>query len=197
MPEYASIVPSVSFKGVVVESYSFHCAHEGLNTYRDFRHNIRICLAGRAAEEVAFGIEGITSGSSSDLESASRSASKAFAYWGFGPQMEMTGRSGTNLAAVVGNASDSEMKHVEILVREFLEKEYDTVKGMIEQNRPLLDAIANRLMLDHILGQEELSTICSEFQAVINEIKGPNEMKPKQEVTNHAHSDSEYSEAIA
>lgn len=164
VPEYASIIPSVSFKGIVVESYSFHCAHDDIHTYRDFRHNIRICLAGRAVEEIAFGIENITSGSSSDLENASRSSSSAFAYWGFMPQMEITGRSGANLAAVFDKASNSEMLHVETLAREFLEKEYEVVKAMLIQNRSLIDAVADRLLKEPILDQCELSAICTDYR---------------------------------
>ena len=166
IPEYTSIVPSVAFSGIVIESYAFHHAHDEMNTYRDFRHNIRICLAGRAAEEVIFGVEGISSGAAGDLENASRHASNAFAFWGFAPQMEKNGRSGSNLGVVFGKPSLSEMKHVETLVRQFLEEEYEVVKTMLEQNRSLLDAVAERLVADPILGQDELSAIFSARQVV-------------------------------
>lgn len=170
IPEYASIIPSALFKGVVVESYSFHYIRDDINTYRDFRQNIRVCLAGRVAEEIVFGIDGITSSSSSDLESASRSASKAFAYWGFSPQMEISGRSSTNLGAVFGTVSDSEMKHVETLVREFLDKEYEAVKAMLLDHRSLLDAVADRLIAEPILDQSELSELCAAHVVVKPEL---------------------------
>ncbi len=162
IPEYTSIVPSVAFNGIVVESYTFHHAHDDLNTYRHFRHTIRVCLAARAAEEIAFGIENVSSASSGDLETASRSAFKAFAYWGFVPQMEAGNRTARNLAVVFGPPSDSEMSHLEVLVREFLEQEYEAAKFMLEQNRSLLDAVAARLIKDPILDQQELMTIFSE-----------------------------------
>jgi cell division protease FtsH len=162
IPEYTSIIPSVSFQGIVIESYSFHFDHDEMNTYRDFCHDIRICLAGRAAEEVAFGVQGVSSGCKSDLDSASRSASKAFAYWGFAPQMDITGRSGSNLAAVFGSASDSEMQHVETLSRDFLEMEYEAVKNLLESNRDLLDKVTNRLLVNPILDQIELEFVVNE-----------------------------------
>jgi cell division protease FtsH len=162
IPEYASIVPSVAFAGIVIESYAFHHAHDDLNTYRNFRHQIRIGLAGRAAEEVKFGIENVSSASSGDLESASRSAFKAFLYWGFVPQMETSDRTARNLGVVFGQPSDSEMSHAEALVREFMEQEYNVVKVMLEQNRSLLDAIATRLIKEPILDQDELGKLFSE-----------------------------------
>ena len=168
IPEYASIVPSVAFAGIVIESYAFHHAHDDLNTYRNFRHQIRIGLAGRAAEEVKFGIENVSSASSGDLESASRSAFKAFLYWGFVPQMEKSDRTARNLGVVFGQPSDSEMSHVEALVREFMEQEYIVVKAMLEQNRSLLDAIATRLIKEPILDQDELEKIFSENSVTLN-----------------------------
>jgi hypothetical protein len=164
IPEYTSILPSVFFRGVVVESYAFHCSRDDMNTYRDFRHNIRICLAGRAAEELMFGIEGITSGVSSDIEDATKNANRAFSYSGFAPQMEVSGRSGSNLAVLLGNASNCEVEYLNALVREFLEKEYEVVKSILEKNRSLLDVIAKRLMSNPILDQSELSAIYSEYQ---------------------------------
>lgn len=164
IPEYTSILPSVAFTGIVVESYAFHHAQDELNTYRHFRHNIRICLAARAAEEIAFGIENVSSASSGDLENATRSAFKAFLYWGFVPQMEAGGRTARNLGVVFGPASPSEMSHGEGLVREFLEQEYEVVKCMLEKSRALLDAVATRLISDPVLDQQELMAIFSENQ---------------------------------
>ena len=161
VPEYTSIVPSVAFNGIVVESYAFHHAHDGLNTYRNFRHNIRIALAARAAEEIAFGIENVSSASADDLENASRSAFKAFLYWGFVPQMDAGKRTARNLGVVFGQPSNSEMSHAEALVREFLEQEYEVVKIMLKQNSALLDSVATRLLSEQMLDQDELSAIYS------------------------------------
>lgn len=166
IPEYTSIIPSVSFRGIVVESYSFHYSKEGINTYKDFRHNIRICLAGRAAEELEFGIEGITTGASSDLEQATKCASSVFSNSGFVPQMEVSGRSGSNLAVLLGEASNCEVDYFNMLVRVCLEKEYEVVKSILEKNRSMMDAIAKRLMFNPILDQSELSAIYSEHQVI-------------------------------
>jgi len=156
IPEYASIVPSISYGGVTVESYMFHHTHDEMATYRDFRHNTRICLAGRAAEEVVFGIDGISSGASSDLEEVSRQTSKGFARWGFAPGMETSGKTATNLAVVIGTPTPSEYRFVEKLCRQFLEAEYAVVKQMLIDKISLLNMVTERLMEDKVLDQQEL-----------------------------------------
>ena len=50
----------------------------------------------------------------------------------------------------------SESAHLEGLVREFLATEYGVVKRMLTANRPLLDAIAERLLVDAMVDQETL-----------------------------------------
>jgi cell division protease FtsH len=87
IPDYWSIVPGADFKGVVAESIAYRESLGGRTTYADFRHQIRVRLAGRAAEELAFGPENISSGACGDLESVWKRSSRAFGRWGFAPDM--------------------------------------------------------------------------------------------------------------
>ena len=165
-PDYCSIVPGAYFKGVVAESVSYYQSLEDRTTYASFRHQIRIGLAGRAAEELAFGPENVSSGASSDLGSAWNSANCAFARWGFAPGMTTPEKSASNLAVVVSNPTPSEYAHVEGLIRQFLAEEYQHVLKRLADNRSLLDAIADRLMWDPIVDQDELKEICGQFSPV-------------------------------
>lgn len=160
VPDYCSIVPGVGFKGVVAESTSYHQSLGDRTTYADFRHEIRISLAGRAAEELVFGAERISNGASGDLENAWKHSSSAFARWGFGPQMDQGKMSSSNLAVIVGKATDSESAHLESLIRQFLAVEYDAVMKSLADNRAFFDAIAERLLWDPIVDQGELTEIC-------------------------------------
>lgn len=164
IPEFTSIVPSVSFGGIVVESYEYHCAQDEYNFYWDFRHTIRIGLAGRVAEEIQFGGEYISSSSAADLERATRYSMTAFCDWGFAPQMNTPEQSSSNLAVVIGKASPSEMLHIETLVREFLAREYLVVRDMLLQQRTFLDTLADKLMATPMLDQGELSQLFNEAQ---------------------------------
>jgi hypothetical protein len=156
MPEYCSIVPGAYFKGIVAESISYHQSLEDRTTYATFRHRIRISLAGRAGEELAFGPENVSSGASGDLESAWKSTNRAFARWGFAPDMTTPESSASNVAVVVGDPTPSEAAYLEGLTRKFLTDEYRVVLKQLADHRPLVEAIADRLMWDPIVDQGEL-----------------------------------------
>ena len=55
--------------------------------------------------------------------------------------------------------SEASRAHVEGLVREFLAVEYRAVKAMLTAHRPLLDAVADKLMCDPIVDQETLAAL--------------------------------------
>jgi ATP-dependent Zn protease len=158
-PEYSTIVARKDAKGMVVESIAYSFSRGDQVTYANFRHKIRISLAGRAAEEVAFGFDGISDGSRSDLENCVQLSSRAFACWGFAPNMNDAKTSGSNLAVILGEPSPSEMLHNETLTRKFLASEYAIAVKILSENRALLDAIADRLMRDSVLNQGEIAEL--------------------------------------
>lgn len=162
VPDYCSILPGADFNGVVAESIGYHQLLGERTTYADFRHNTRICLAGRAAEELVFGAERVCSAASADLADAWKGASRAFIRWGFAPQMECANASGSNLAVVVGDPTPSESAHVEGLIRQFLAIEYAVVLQCLAADRALLDAITERLLTNTIMDQAELIAICQQ-----------------------------------
>lgn len=162
-PEYSTIVAHKDSKGLVLESMSYSFSRGDLFTYADFRHKIRIALAGRAAEEVAMGLDWISSGSSADLERSSKLASRAFAYWGFAPGMNDAETSASNLAVVRDDPSPSENLHNETLVRRFLADEYRNAVRILREHRPLLDAIADWLMRDSVLDQHEIAELYAAY----------------------------------
>ena len=97
-----------------------------------------------------------------DLENCYQRASKAFYNLGFAPDMGAPGVSASNLAILLGTPSPSEYAHNEHLVRQFLATEYAQTLNLLQTNRPLLDAITDRLMWDPIVDQEELKALMAE-----------------------------------
>lgn len=158
VPEYSTIIGGGYFSGAVVESMSYKCTKEGFKTFADFRHSVRIGLAGRAAEEIVFGSEDVTTGAANDLEKAARHTMFAFASWGFAPEM-LNGGSATNLAVIFDKASNSEQQHVEMLTREFLANEYRHVCQRLQLSVRLIDAVTEKLLSDHVIDQTELTRI--------------------------------------
>jgi cell division protease FtsH len=163
VPDYCSIVPGADFKGVVADSMTYRESLGDRTTYAAFRHQIRVRLAGRAAEELVFGPENISTGACGDLESVWKRAARAFGRWGFAPDMTSHEQSASNLAVVVGDPTDSEQIHFEGLIRTYLSDEYKRVYKMLEAHRPLIDAIADRLMWDPIVDQNKLLDLSREY----------------------------------
>ena len=158
IPDYAAVGITGAFTGVVAESYTFRMNKEIDQIAA--RHRIRICLAGRAAEEVVFGCHEIgTRGLTNDLENATTMTTRMFATCGMQLDIDDRRCSGDNLAVVIDTPSPSEMAHVENLTRQFLGIQYRAVLMLLEQNRELLDAIAEALLEQQFLSQEALSTI--------------------------------------
>ena len=142
-----------------MDSYAYRCSLDAMRTYRDIVHQIRILLGGRAAEHLYAGAQHISTASTSDLENATRSATKSFALYGFALDMTDPESVSSNLAVVIGTPSASEYAHVESLARRFLAREYQSVLELLTSNRPLLDAIASRLVRDSVIDQTELAKL--------------------------------------
>lgn len=157
VPEYSSIIPSSLFEGVVVDPAERAGAPTRWYTYATLQQQVRELLAGRAAEQVVFGVKGLGTGSTSDLEKASEMARRAFSRMGFAPRMEQPGRTGSNLAVLdddEGTWRPEAAERIDALVREFLMVEYTETVGVLEAHRPLLDRIAARLVAEQVLGRE-------------------------------------------
>ena len=165
IPEHATIIPAASTDGVVVTSLEYLLAHETRETYAEMRHDVRVSLAGRAAEELIFGAANVSNGATSDLKNAVLHSGAGFAFWGFAPDMEKPRCAGSNLS-IMGIDDDqftpSEAAYLEGLVRRFLATEYEVVKDMLTAHRPLLDAIADRLVRDAVLDHATLTRIAAE-----------------------------------
>jgi ATP-dependent Zn protease len=49
------------------------------------------------------------------------------------------------------------------MVRDFLAQEYKIVRDKLIANKSLLDEVANHLMLDNVVDQDELAEICKNY----------------------------------
>ena len=77
-----SIIPST--KGAA--GYSMSIAPEKMfHTRQELIHHMAVALAGRAAEELAFGPDDVTTGASNDLQKAVDIAERMASEWGMGP----------------------------------------------------------------------------------------------------------------
>ncbi len=160
IPEYLSIIESDSFSGVVADSYDYHYARNNETTYLNFRHSIRVYLAGRAAEHFIYGTENIsTTLASADLKEASELCTKMFSLRGISDDMESSDGVNKHLKVISDNSSQSELAQIESMVNSFLSKQYKIVYNLLEENKLLLSRITDKLVSNKLLDQSDLLSL--------------------------------------
>jgi hypothetical protein len=159
-PSYCSVLKHDDLHGVMLPSYQGHEVDGDDLSFADVTHKVRVLLGGRAAEHVILGPTGISArGSISDLESATRQAGTLFGMWGISPDSSSDLNAGSNLAVVLGKASDSEAIHVETLIRKFLQDQFLIVLSLINQNKDYLQRIVAALTERIVLVQEDFEQL--------------------------------------
>ena len=159
-PEYVSIIESDGYHGMVSDSYDYHYAKNNNMTYVDFRHQIRIFLAGRAAEHLILGSENIsTSSAKGDLRKSTEIVHDMFSYRGISADMESMEGASANLCYEMETNSPANLFRIESMSRSFLAKQYNIVYEMLINNRSLFDDVVEKLMERHVLDHQELIEI--------------------------------------
>lgn len=120
---------------------------------KDLIDNIKVALSGRAAEEIVFGKENITSGASSDLEKATEIA---FLLIGSLGMDEEYGLASANVLYNKGIGNGSSLTdRINIL----MERLYDETIDQLRQNKSYLYTMANELMKRETLKEEDVDMI--------------------------------------
>ena len=162
MPEFASIIESQTYNGIVAESVAYHYSKNNRKSYADVRHQIRISLAGRVAEHLVFGSENVrVSSAKSDLEKATNLCFDMFSEKGISDDMETFEGACSNLNVNLDpeRNSPNNLFRLETMTQNYLNKQYKIVYEMLVKNRKILDSIAEQLMKKRILNQQELINI--------------------------------------
>ncbi len=137
-----------------------------LNLSREFALNhIAVLMGGRIAEEIC--LEGQkTTGAGNDIEVASDMARKMVCEWGMsdklGPLTYGKQRGEVFLGRDMGNVPDygeETAKEIDREVRDIVTLQYDRARKLLEENRAVLEAIADALMEYETLDGEDLNVI--------------------------------------
>jgi cell division protease FtsH len=125
---------------------------------KDMENSIKIALAGRAAEELIFGEDNITTGASNDLEKAT------------GTLLNMVRRFGMNSKSGLLNYDvlyNNGFRHIhEDILQECktsMDKLYYEVKELLQGNKKLLERIAENLLARETLDEKDLDLIIQTF----------------------------------
>ncbi|WP_249314632.1 ATP-dependent metallopeptidase FtsH/Yme1/Tma family protein [Gehongia tenuis] len=132
-----SIIPSTGGMG----GYSLRIPPErGLLRRVDLEHQMQILLAGRAAEALAFGEDGVTAGAENDLREASRLAAAYLGQLGMGDSL------------VYREGKEPLEKDMAAL----LEVQYQRAAALLKENGGRLARIARKLLEDEVLDESTL-----------------------------------------
>lgn len=161
LPDMVTIVRGKDHLGVVVESYQHHYeTRNGNLSFADVCGRIRTCLAGRAAEELEFGLGGCAAfASEADLERASRLATQLLVENGFPPEYEDPKATGSNLYLMEDDCEMERARYFDGQVRRFLAKLYQETKLLLQEHRALFDAVRLELLRERYLMKEDLEQI--------------------------------------
>lgn len=105
---------------------------------RHMENQIRVLLAGRAAEQLVFGDAGMTAGASSDLSRATELASAMVTELGMAGEPAVSLKALNRCCGGVAGASET--------TRKLLQTQYEAVRALLGQQLRALDALAGALL---------------------------------------------------
>ncbi|MEA5468454.1 ATP-dependent zinc metalloprotease FtsH4 [Spirulina sp. 06S082] len=166
-----SIVP----RGMAALGYTLQMPTEDrfLMSEAELRDQIATLLGGRAAEEVVFG--SITTGAANDLQRATDLAERMVTTYGMskvlGPLAYEKGQQNSFLGegGMINprrNVSDSTAKAIDAEVKEIVEKGHHQAIAILENNRELLEAIAQEILAEEVIEGKKLQEFLDRANAV-------------------------------
>jgi ATP-dependent Zn protease len=117
-----------------------------LLTRRDFEDTLEVWLGGRAAEEIRYGADGVSSGASSDLTAATGLV---------GQMVTRSGTSGNGKLLVSDGMSDADRAAAETI----LAQAYGSILRKLRENEARLDALAAELVARQELSGAEVRAV--------------------------------------
>ena len=131
-------------------------------TIQEVRANLAVDLAGRAAEEVFFGADKITTGAEADIDAATRLARYSIATAGLSPKL---GLAAIKQASSFGgknqleNASEQTAQMVDAEIRSWLDNAHKDAVNILTKNKKTVEKLANELLDKETLTGEEIREI--------------------------------------
>lgn len=153
-----SIVPRGKSGGVTMFEQSPENAESGLYSKQYLENRLAVALGGRAAEEICFGEENITTGAYSDMEIVQQLARSMVVNYGFSEKL------GTVSWANKGNGFTSEFSNTTIAeidaeVIALTKQAYNRAKTIIKANTRLFNEITEQVYLKELLDKNDIDTI--------------------------------------
>jgi cell division protease FtsH len=130
--------------------------------------SLAMLYGGRAAEEMVFGPEKITTGAANDIERATAMARRMVTQFGMshevGPMAVGDSEHEVFLGREIGQrrqVSEAVARQVDSEVKNLLDTAYETAERTLKQNRELLEQIAEALLERETLDREEVDLLAA------------------------------------
>jgi cell division protease FtsH len=136
-----------------------------LLTREDLLSQLSVLLAGRSAEEIAFGR--ISTGAQNDLQRATDIARSMVTEFGMSDLLGAVNYNGNQrpvflenpFASERGNYSEETALKIDAEVKRILTEAHDTARRVLRERRDTLDALSERLLEKEVIESEELKAI--------------------------------------
>jgi len=131
-------------------------------TLAEVRANLAVSLAGRAAEEVFFGADKITTGAESDIAAATRLARYSITTAGLSPKIGLVSvnqAAAFNTRTALENASDKTAEMVDAEIRAWLDEAHGRATTMLRRNKDTVRRLAEELLHRETLTGDEIKEI--------------------------------------
>jgi cell division protease FtsH len=146
----------------------------GLDSKTQILADITMTLGGRAAEEIIFGKDEITTGASHDLETLTERARLMVTQFGMS-ELGLLALESPNQQVFLGRDwggnrseySEEIAAHIDRQVRSIVDECYQQAKQIISENRPLVDRLVDTLIDQETLDGDEFRQIVAEFENVL------------------------------
>ena len=139
-----------------------------LNTKAELDAMIVGLLAGRAAEEIVFG--NVTTGASNDIEKATKIVRAMITQYGMSERFGLMGLASQENQYLDGkaylNCGDATATEIDHEVMKVLKEAYEKAKGLLTENRRVLDQIAEYLIQKETITGKEFMRIFHEARSV-------------------------------
>jgi cell division protease FtsH len=130
--------------------------------------SLSMLYGGRAAEEMVFGAEKITTGAGNDIERATAMARRMVTQFGMSENIGPIAIGDSEHEVFLGRelgqrraVSENVAQQVDAEVKRLLDEAYHAAMNALENNRDLLDRIAEALLERETLDREEIDTLAS------------------------------------
>ena len=153
-----------------------------LNTLDELKTELRTLVGGRAAEQVAFGVQ--NTGAANDLQRATALARNMVSQYGMGKKLGLMTTAAVEHEYLDGQAymdcAQSTAAVVDQEVKQLLDESYADALNLLKEHRALLDEVAEFLLMkETITGEELMSFVNAAQKPAIQESSA--EEAPKEE----------------